>query len=453
MSDPKKPRVAVVGAGVAGISAAYYLSRFSTVTLYEKASRLGGHTNTVEANSAEGTVPVDTGFIVCNDKTYPLFHQLLHDLKVPVRYSDMSFGYHDRVSEEGYSVVSPRSWMNGGRNLLKPQFLKMWIEIFRFNRRAICDLEQERVGERTLREYAADQGVSQFTIDWYLVPMAAAIWSSSDEDTLEMPARTFLSFYRNHGLLKFSERPRWQTVVGGSYQYLKAFQSCFTGEIRLNAGVHEVSRGENSVAVVDSNGGRDSYDYIFLAAHADETLQLLRDPSEQEKQIFAQWRYSRNHTVLHTHSGVLPPRREMWASWNYVRESGSDLSQPLTMSYYMNRLQGLEGPTDYIVTLNPVKEIPEDQIIAAFDYTHPVFSPEAVATQPKIDLLNGERRTFYCGSYCGFGFHEDAVRSSHRAIRTFRKIVKEEEFSAGRTRPEQLLNGNPPRLNREEGRR
>lgn len=412
-----RERIAVVGGGVSGIVASHLLQRCADVTLFERNRYLGGHTNTVVLERGpDAGLGVDTGFIVLNNKTYPLFHRFLAELGVPVRWSDMSFSYYSEVSKEQYAGTTVNGLFADRRNILRPRFYRFLSEIARVCRRAGQALAQGEFRERTLGAYLRDERFSEDVISWYLLPMGAAIWSASREDIEGFPAESFFRFFSNHGLLSLLNRPRWQTVVGGSHSYVKKFKECFGGTIVLDAGVERIERIEpgigGGVTIFRRGCEPERFDRVVVAAHADEALQLLGDPSPDEHRLLGAWRYQLNRTVLHTDTAVLPPLRRAWASWNYTQEVGLNGDMPVSVSYHMNTLQGLKTSADYCVTLNRIGPIREEKIIAEFEYMHPTFDQRAMATQAELPTLNGARSTYFCGSYFGYGFHEDAVRAA-----------------------------------------
>lgn len=408
-----RERIAIVGGGVSGIVAAHLLQRCADVTLFERNHYLGGHTNTVVLERGpDAGLAVDTGFIVLNNKTYPLFHRFLVDLEVPVRWSDMSFSYYSELTKEQYAGTTINGLFADRKNILRPRFYRFLGEIARVCRSAGRALEQKGFRNRTLGAYLRDERFSEDVISWYLLPMGAAIWSASREDIEGFPAESFFRFFANHGLLSLLNRPKWQTVVGGSHSYVKRFKERFTGTIVLDAGVERIERSTDGPVVFRRERAPERFDRVVVAAHADEALKLLADPSPEEQRLLGAWRYQPNRTVLHTDVSVLPPLRRAWASWNYTQEVGLNGDMPVSVSYHMNTLQGLKSAADYCVTLNRIGAIREDKIIAEFNYMHPTFDQRAMATQAELPSLNGARSTYFCGSYFGYGFHEDAVRAA-----------------------------------------
>lgn len=411
-------RIAVIGAGVAGIVASYLLQDRHHVTLFEKEPRLGGHTNTVLVDSSAGQIPIDTGFIVLNDKTYPLMHRFLSRLQVPWRWSNMSFGYYDENSGLQYAGTGFSGLFAQPRNFFSPRFVKMLFEIRRFSTAALKALEQNE-SEMTLGSFFSKHKFPEALVRDYVVPIGAAIWSAPHTAMLEFPAITFFRFFKNHGLLSLKDRPRWQTVVGGSHSYLKKFEETFAGRVRKNAAIRSVSRGESGVVLRFEDNSDEQFDAVIFATHADQSLKLLADPSKEERELLGSWSYQRNYTVLHSDRSFLPPLRRAWASWNYRREKGQTEDSPISVTYHMNRLQGISGPEEYCVTLNPKREISKERVIREIEYTHPVFSQAAIRSQESLSNLNGVRNTWFCGSYFGYGFHEDAIASGVRVAQSF----------------------------------
>lgn len=415
-----KQQIAVIGGGVAGIVSAYLLQQHHRVTLLERNAYLGGHTNTIVIpDGPDAGLAVDTGFIVLNDRTYPLFQTFLARLGVATRKAEMSFGFQCRQTGLVYAGTSLGGLFAQRRNLVSPGFYRLLREIARFGRQARQDLAEQRVPAVTLGEYLRQGQFSAAMVENYLLPMAAAIWSTPALQVGDFPAEAFLRFFSNHGLLSFHHRPQWQTVVGGSHSYVKAFRSDFSGEIRLSAGVDKVFREQDGVRLQFTDGRCERFDQVVIATHADQALGLLGDPSPEEQRLLGAWRYQRNHTVLHTDASLLPKQRAAWAAWNFTREAGGSDTRPVFVSYYMNLLQGLTARQHYCVTLNRQQRFRPETVIAEFDYHHPQYSFASLATQAELPQLNGRSRSWFCGSYFGYGFHEDAVRSAVAVGRAF----------------------------------
>jgi predicted NAD/FAD-binding protein len=281
----------------------------------------------------------------------------------------------------------------------------------------LADLAAGRLQDVALGDYLKELGSSEYFSNTYLVPLMAAIWSGPDTDTFRFPAATFATFFRNHGMLELSKRPQWQTVVGGSHAYVSAFRKSFRGKLLIGSPVRRVLKSAGGQTVVLEDGRFESFDRVIFATHADETLALIEEPTERERELLGAWRYSKNHTVLHTDTRILPPRRRLWAAWNYGRVGGREKSAPVAITYYMNRLQGLKTRADYFVTLNRTAEIDPARVLYETHYTHPIYTPESVATQSGIQSMNGEMGRYFCGAYLGYGFHEDGVKSALEACR------------------------------------
>lgn len=417
-----KGTVAVIGGGVAGIVSAWELSKAGwAVTLFEKDARVGGHTHTVVVSDGPDTgTPVDTGFIVLNEKTYPGLHAFLAELGVKWRWSEMSFGYHDAETGLQYAGTTLSGLFAQRANLLSPSFWSVVLGIVRFGSVAAAELETGALDALTLGEYLRGRGFSRAFIDHYAAPMGGAIWSTGLAEMMDFPARTFARFFKNHGLLSLTDRPRWQTVVGGSHSYVKAFLARFPGRVERGAGVESLRRlAGGGVEVRQMGRAPERFDRAVVACHADEALALLADPSDAERRVLGAWHYLNNRTVLHTDESFMPPNRRAWAAWNYKREKGEDGTSGVSVTYDMNRLQGLESSRRYLVTLNPRREPRPGTILRDLNYKHPAYGFSAIRSQAELPSLSGVRDTWFAGSYHGYGFHEDAVQSALAVARNF----------------------------------
>jgi predicted NAD/FAD-binding protein len=411
-------RIAVVGGGVAGIVAAWLLQKEHRVTLLEANDYLGGHTHTIVIEEGPDTgTPVDTGFIVLNDRTYPLFRSFLENMGVPTRFTNMSFSFHDKVKGLTYSGSGLNGLFSQRRNLMRPSFWRMLGGMVRFFRESEEALEKSAVPEVSLGEYLL--GYPRETIEDYILPMAAAIWSAAPGEVESFPAESFLRFFHNHGLLGIRDRPQWMTVAGGSHSYVKTFSNSFSGEIRLSQPVSGISRSGAGVNVRLDSGESLPFDRVVVAVHADEALKVLEDPSSDEDRLLGAWRYQPNKTVLHTDTTVLPPLKRAWSCWNYCREGSGDETLPVSVSYSMNLLQGLTTKRHYCVSLNRRTPVRADSIITSMLYRHPIYDFNSLRAQGELPSLNGRQNTWFCGSYFGYGFHEDAVRSAVQVGRDF----------------------------------
>ncbi|MEN6474000.1 MAG: FAD-dependent oxidoreductase [Syntrophaceae bacterium] len=406
-------KIAVIGSGVAGIVSAYLLQRRHEVTLYEKNDYIGGHTHTIviEQGQDAGT-PVDTGFIVFNEKTYPTFLTFLAQLGVDKQNSSMCFSYYDESTGLAYGSETLDTVFAQRRNLMRPSFWMMLLGILHFNRHTPRRLHQGALKEQTLGQYLSSCRYNSHFIERYLLPMCASVWSAPDVRMLDFPMETFARFFLNHGLFSIIRHPQWYTVKGGSHAYVKAFLKTFRGRVLLNTPVLAVGREGAKVMIQSRDRGQEEYDKVVLACHADEALQMLTDASAQEQQLLSPWAYSSNRTILHTDTSVLPPLEKVRSSWNYLRSADISSGSPLMLTYHMNRLQNLVAANQYCVTLNPKRALDQRQVIREMVYTHPIYTPEALSSQARIRQINGLLNTYYCGSYLGYGFHEDAVKSA-----------------------------------------
>ena len=410
--EERKRRIAIIGAGISGISAAYRLQQRYDLTLFEKNTLLGGHTSTVVVESGEDEgLAVDTGFIVLNNKNYPRLHRFFRELGVSVRESDMSFGFSCEKSGFCYAGTTLNGLFAQRSNIFDSQFWSMLWGILQFCRRGGKGLKTGEFRDDSLNDLIRKLHLNPKTVNDYILPMGAAIWSAPSEEIRDFPAEAFLRFFENHGLLGVRDRPQWQTVVGGSHTYVKRFEEKFQGTVRLSEKIHGVSRSASGVKLRTEQGGEEHFDAVVFASHADETLQMLDDPSEDEKRLLGPWSYQVNHTVLHTDVGVLPKNRRAWASWNYLREQGETPGNPVSVTYDMNRLQGLKTRKQYCVTLNRSGSVRPESVIREFYYYHPCYSGASMRTQSELSKLQGMRNSYFCGSYFGYGFHEDGIRS------------------------------------------
>ncbi len=418
--DNSRLRIAVIGSGISGIAAAFLLQRKHDVTLFEKNDYIGGHTHTIMIREgSDHGIPVDTGFIVLNERTYPNFIRFLSLLGVERVQTDMSFSYHSPDSGLSFATRNLNTLFAQRRNIIKPSYWKFVYGMMHFIRRVRTAYHAGEIKDITLGEFLQQERVDVDVIQCFVIPMAAAIWSAPDNLMMQFPMRNFAQFYDNHGLLAISGHPPWFFVKGGSHSYIKAFLQSFQGKVLTSKGVNRIRRRENDVVITSSADEESRFDRVVIAAHADEAYAMLEDPSEAETRLLNPWRYSRNHTVLHTDEGLMPPQKTAWAAWNYLRESGSSNASPITVTYHMNRLQRLPGRKQYFVTLNPKRPIEADHVVQEMTYTHPVFTFDSYATQKDLPNLNGKRNTYFCGSYFGYGFHEDGIKSGIAVGRQF----------------------------------
>jgi predicted NAD/FAD-binding protein len=405
-------RIAVVGSGIAGLGSAHLLHRQGhAVTLFEAAPTLGGHTATVDVTLDGVTAPVDTGFLVFNDRTYPQLIALFDELGVASVASEMSFSV--RVDERGleWAGTDLASLFAQPANALRPNFWRMLADIVRFNRATTAMIAAGMVPAQSLAAYLDGEGYGAPFRDWYLLPMAAAIWSSPKQDILDFPLPTFVRFCHNHGLLSISNRPQWRTVVGGGREYVRRIAATLP-DVRVGTPVTRVRRGARGVDV-DAGGATAHFDEIVLACHSDQALALLADPSPSEARLLANVRYQPNRVLLHTDAALLPKSRRAWAAWNYLAAADADGTRPVAVSYLLNKLQPLPFTTPVVVTLNPPFEPDPSKLLQEFEYWHPLLDTAAVTAQQGIARMQGLRHTWYAGAWLGYGFHEDGLRSAH----------------------------------------
>lgn len=405
----KRLKVAVVGSGIAGLSAAWLLSAKHDVTLFEADSRLGGHAHTAEAAGHHGPVPVDTGFIVYNEGNYPNFTALLAHFGVPSVYADMSLSVSLDDGDFEYSSFGLAGLFAQKRNLLSPRFWGLLRDISRFFRTAPRDLAELERQATPLGDYLRAKGYGDAFRDDHLLPQAAAIWSTPLDRIGAYPAASLIRFFLNHGMMSIMGRGLWRTVGGGSRAYVAKLSAAFQGEVRKGVRVAGVRRDANGVELRLANGPKERFDQVVLATHGDMALNLLDDPSPEEQRLLGCFKYSRNMIALHTDPVLMPKRRRAWTSWNHIGMRSAPGEGSVT--YWMNRLQSLKEAPDLFVTLNPNKEIAADRLIKTEVYDHPLFDAEAIAAQQEIWGIQGARRTWFCGSYLGHGFHEDALQS------------------------------------------
>jgi predicted NAD/FAD-binding protein len=401
--------VAVIGSGISGLACAWLLSARHRVTLFEAAERLGGHSNTAAVASPAGTLAVDTGFIVYNERTYPNLTALFRHLGVATQPSDMSFAVSLDDGALEYAGTSLAGLFAQRRNLIRPRFWAMLRDLLRFYRAAPRDLAALEADGRTLGAYLDAGRFGRALQDDHLLPMGAAIWSAPPGAMRDHPAAAFIRFCATHGLLALRDRPVWRTVTGGSRRYVAALAAPLAGRIRCEAKVAAVRRDASGVTVQVPGHAPDRFDDVVIATHADQALAMLPDADAAERQVLGAFRYSRNLAVLHSDSGLMPKRRAVWSSWNYLgRRDGATAP---AVSYWMNRLQNLPSGFDLFVTLNPPRPPHAGTLLRSERYDHPVFDGAALAAQRELWALQGRRRTWFCGAHFGAGFHEDGLQA------------------------------------------
>lgn len=406
-------KIAIVGTGIAGLGAAFALHRKHELVVYEQAGWIGGHSNTIDVPGRRpgDSVPVDTGFIVFNERTYPNLLALFAHLRVPYELSNMSFSVSTTDGRLEYSGDGLLSLFAQRRNLLRPGHYAMLLDLLRFYRQAPSLIDLPCSAAMTLGEYLESERFGRAFVEDHLLPMGAAIWSSSIAEMMRFPARSFVRFFDNHGLLLLKDRPLWYTVSGGSREYVARLTAPFRERIRARCPVVAVTRVADGVTVRSADGHAERFDQVVLATHGDQALTLLADADEQERAVLGGFRYHANRAVLHTDPGLMPRRRRAWASWNYRSRRTIDGEPVASVTYWMNRLQNIDEAVPLFVSLNPIGEPADGTVLAEFDYDHPQFDAAAIAAQGKLGAIQGRNGVWFCGSYCGYGFHEDGLAS------------------------------------------
>jgi len=412
-------KIAIVGSGISGNSLAYTLSKEHDITLFEKNNRLGGHSHTHEIISQGKKINVDTGFIVFNKKTYPLFTKLLDELNVHYEKSDMSFSVFSKDRNFEYNGTTLNTLFSQRKNIFNYKFVKMIYEIIKFNKVALTLLSAKT--EMSLETFLRQNNFSDYFCKNYILPMGSAIWSSNINSMLKFPAVFFVKFFNNHGMLNINDRPQWLTVTNGSKEYVEKLTASIKKNIRLNCPVKTVKRNKDSVEIKSSDG-TEIFDYIFFACHSDEALKLIIDPSAQEKEVLSSIPYSKNEVTLHTDESIMPNNKLTWAAWNYNIDSTNDM--PIALTYNMNILQNLKTQQTILVTLNDNGNINPEKVLKKINYDHPLFSLRSVEAQKNYGIISGVNRTGYAGAYWGNGFHEDGISSAYNAIKFFKEATK-----------------------------
>lgn len=413
-------KIAVIGSGISGNVAAYQLNKKHDITVYEANDYIGGHTHTHEISHQGKQFSVDTGFIVFNHKTYPNFIALLKELGVQEQLSTMSFGVKCDKTGLEYMGSTINSLFAQRRNIFRPSFWRMILDILRFNREA-TDLLQDSSGDISLGDYLEQHKYSQVFINYYLVPMAAAVWSADLKLMFEFPARYLVRFFHNHGLLSVNDRPNWYVIKGGSKTYAQALTRPFRDKIKLSTPVTQVERTDKGVAVTSSDG-EVIYDAVFFACHSDQALRMIHKPSDSEKQVLGAIKYQDNEVLLHTDASVMPTRKSAWAAWNYHLLDG-DQSR-VAVTYNMNILQSLDCEDQFCVTLNNSDAVDQSMVLKRLNYHHPIYTKESVSAQARHAEINGNG-FYFCGAYWRYGFHEDGVVSALNAVKQFEGDISE----------------------------
>jgi len=406
-------KIAIIGAGISGLGSAYLLSKKHEVDVYEKENRLGGHARTTQVQEANKTFGVDTGFLVFNHETYPLLTKLFSELDVRIEKSDMSFSFWDTITNVAYNAQTLGGIFFQKKNIFSLTHYKMIFDIARFNKKANYDVDNNTNElDKTLNEYLSSYG-DAFR-KRYLLPMGAAIWSTPSEEMQEFPTRTFLNFFKNHGLLGVTTQHQWLTVSNGSINYVNKIKEKISGKIFLNSDVVSIKRNVNNVELYHKDGNISIYDKVILALHAPDALSLLKDSTENEKEVLSAFTYKTNDALLHNDKNALYPDKKIYAAWNY-KNNGDENS--VTLSYWINRLQNLESQKEYFVSLNEIGAL--ENVIERINYSHPQFTMAAINAQRQRTLISGENNTYYAGAYWRYGFHEDGLWSANNIAKEF----------------------------------
>ncbi len=407
----KNNKIAIIGTGISGLSLAYFLNDYAQVTVFEKEARLGGHSRTIEVNYEENEIPVDTGFIVFNHKTYPLLTQFFNHLGVKTEKSNMSLSVSIDGGKHEWSANSLDAFFAQRSHLFNPRIWKGVYDLLRFNKFALSVIESNP--NISLKELLDKMKLGPWFRSNYLLPMGGAIWSSSPKKMLEFPAKTFVNFFNNHGLLSINDHPQWYTVAGGSVEYIKRISQRLGDKIRLKEEVEEVIRESENILIKTRKGGIYKFDHVVFACHSDQAFHILNDPSNDEKYALESIPYKENKAVLHRDQAFMPQRKKCWSSWNVLLD-GNQQEQDISLTYWMNRLQNIDKKLPLFLTLNPSHEIEEKFIFDKHTFSHPIFGPSSDEGKKMVTHIQGKKNTWYCGAYLGNGFHEDGIRSASK---------------------------------------
>lgn len=410
-------KIAVIGAGISGMSAAYFLSQKHDVSVFEKESYVGGHSRTLTFQEDLNKVSVDTGFIVFNQKNYPNLSALFRHLEVPTIKSNMSFGVSINNAWLEYGTMKLSNLFSQKRNFLRPSYYRMLQDVLKFNKKALPYIGSQNY--KTIGDLIEDLKLGDWFKNYYLLPMSGAIWSTPVEDMLNFPAETLVRFFHNHGLLSVDGQPQWYTVKGGSKEYVTRLTSKIKKNIRTNLAVSSVTRDKNSATVTDSNGGKHQFDAIIFACHSDQALALIDKPSKEEKSVLGRIQYKPNSVILHQDSSFMPKRKSAWSSWVYLSNSSKDKTNKMSLTYWMNSLQSLQSKKPVLVTLNPSVKPKEELIINEHIFDHPQFNQDAIAAQKDIPSIQGVDKFWFCGAWQRYGFHEDGLSSAIKVVKDF----------------------------------
>ena len=405
-------KIAVIGSGISGLSTAFYLSRNHKVDLFEKDDHFGGHSYTYDIKERNKSIPVDLGFIVFNKQTYPNLINFFESLQIPFEKSDMSFSVSIKGTNIEYGGKGLKAIFANKKNILNFNFIKMLKEIILFYNKAPLLLKKNLKGE-TLGGYLEKSNLSKFFINYHIVPMVAAIWSMPFSKAKDIPLELFLNFFINHGLFKLKNRPQWFTVTNRSRTYVNRVVESISGEVFKNYKVQKIFRSKDNVRLLIGDEYLD-YDQVVLASHADQSLRMLEEPTKEEIKILSKFKYVNNIALLHRNTNLMPDNKVAWSSWNSISKNNRTC-----VTYWLNKLQNIKSNNNYFLTLNPIYDLEEKDIIKKVNFTHPFLNTETSKFQKELELIQGKQRTWFCGSYFGYGFHEDGLKSGLEIIKNF----------------------------------
>ena len=409
-------RIAVIGSGISGLSAAHYLSKKNKVDLFEKEDHFGGHSYTIDVKDNNNHVPVDIGFIVFNFKTYPNFVKFLNDNGIEIEKSNMSFSVSVKETEIEYCGKGLLGIFSNKKNLLNFDFFKMFFEIIKFYKKSndLKNIEENL----TLDDFLKREKMSKYFINYHIIPMVSAIWSMPPYEAKQMPLKFFLRFFQNHGLFNLKNRPQWYTIKNRSRTYVKKILETISGEYYKNYRINKISRFSNGVKVYyGGNNEFFDYDKVVIATHADEALSLITDPTPEEKSILANFKYKNNVAIIHTDESLMPKNKKAWSSWN--SSVNKDNTSETSITYWLNLLQNLKTNKNIFLSLNPFLKIDQKKVISKVKFTHPYYDKEALENQNRLKNIQNKKNLLFCGSYFGYGFHEDGIKSSLEMIKSF----------------------------------
>ena len=409
-------KVAVIGSGISGLSAAHYLSKNFKVDLFEKNDHFGGHSHTLDINVENNIIPVDIGFIVFNFQTYPNFINFLNDNNVEIEKSNMSFSVSVKGTNIEYCGKGILGIFSNKKNLLNFNFFKMFFEIIKFYKKSNNLKNTEE--NLKLDDFLKSEGMSEYFINYHIVPMVSAIWSMPPYEAKQMPLTFFLKFFQNHGLFNLKKRPQWYTIKNRSRTYVNKILKTISGQYYKNYLINKISRYQNGVQVF--YGGKNEffdYDKVVIATHADEALSLISEPTKDEKDILSNFKYKKNYAIIHTDENVMPNNKKAWSSWN--SSVNKDNNSQTSITYWLNLLQNLNTKKNFFLSLNPFYKIEKNKIIKEINFTHPYYDKAALDNQKRLKYIQNKNNTLYCGSYFGYGFHEDGIKSSIEIIKYF----------------------------------